>query len=486
MSDNLIFVQLRIGTNAGRSTQKSGLKLSHIESLAKSQFVDFTLISAKGVYQSDTEDSAIVEIFLPLLADDQAAGVKIFALDKSIREFVHATFKELDQNAVHSSITFTIDGQDIRRTQMLTRELLEEDPPILFPSLVERCLCPWVPLPVEGLYRIIGEHSARLFQNNSNLHLLPGYALVCRPSPEANSTKIVLRDWSKKQAWRRWDARILAFDSPLRTPPNEDLRLWRRANFISLFRYMSARQALFVTRLHRLLHSASFPVIPVGTCNYNLGIASTEGLCLETIDAWRRQTEANGGKFREFLVEHRGMNALEGTTYPLLGISVVTKTPDGRVLLKKRSSRVAMSPGAYHVVPSGMAEMMDLDQPSVFATFLRELDEELFRGPEAEDSFASLQQRPHLRKLEGSLTYLGYAVDLLNHHVEVIILFEPQKHWWNKWSGLHMLNWEYAGGSLDQWSLEAATEKALGSPSEFVQVCAAALKLALDRSDPRC
>jgi hypothetical protein len=470
-----------VGTNAGRSSRKVKLKLTDIKRVASGAFDGYTLIATKGCFKGDDEDSGIVEVFLTLMPNDPAS--KIFDLDERICNFVRAAFKELDQDAVYSSVTFTIDGRDLRRTQWLTESLLDEDPPILFPSLVARRLCPGHQVPIEELYRSVGEHYRRLFGNQDRVLLLDQYALLYRPFRGLPSeAEIQLDGWTEEEQtsdWRNWDARILSSGIPRTVLPQLDFRLEQRANFISLFRDVSAREVLFVSPLHPLLYSEQFAVIPVMKCRYDLGIGSTEGLYFETMDKWMRCRDTQPASFQEFLTANRGIEVLENTTYPLVGVSVVTITPDGKVLLKRRSGRVGMNPGVLHVVPSGMAEWMrGLDHPSVFATFLRELDEELFRGPDAEDSFATLRLRPHLRDLSGNLSYLGYAVDLLNHHLEVVVAFKPDAEWWMKWESHVVPNWEYEGGSLYVPSLDVAVSEASTKPWDFVPVCAAALKLA--------
>jgi hypothetical protein len=86
MNDSLISVQLRVGTNAGRSKKKRKLRLRNIEKIAAGAFKEgYTLIPANGCYNQTPEDAGIVEVFLPLTAD--TLPKKIFDLDDNICEF---------------------------------------------------------------------------------------------------------------------------------------------------------------------------------------------------------------------------------------------------------------------------------------------------------------------------------------------------------------------------------------------------------------
>ena len=114
------------------------------------------------------------------------------------------------------------------------------------------------------------------------------------------------------------------------------------------------------------------------------------------------------------------------------------------------------------------------NEPSVVDIFLQELDEELLAGPERETNYKALVQR--LENLEGTLRYLGYAVDLLRPRVDILLMFEPSICWWKSNRGRMRMNWEFGGQPM---TVRNAKDVAKGEGGHYVPATVAAAHLAI-------
>ena len=156
---------------------------------------------------------------------------------------------------------------------------------------------------------------------------------------------------------------------------------------------------------------------------------------------------------------------------------VIDEQGQKKVLIKRRADNVGVYPNQYTCAPWGHLEPRFRSAPSVLDVFLQELDEELLGGPSVERDFDALVQR--LRKVEGKLSYMGYAVDLLRPLVHILLEFRPSEKWWKENRSRMRLNWEYEDEAI---ALRDIREIAEGAQGQYVPVTIAAAKLVLRKN----
>ncbi|MCP4545752.1 MAG: toll/interleukin-1 receptor domain-containing protein [bacterium] len=246
---------------------------------------------------------------------------------------------------------------------------------------------------------------------------------------------------SVAEDWEKWDAKYVVESGPRRSANSE----WRHdlADHLRNLRHVLSDDPCYYALA---IGDAARGVLPirVGECPYVRGAITCESLYLGALEMAASRGHQDlldyfGQRFRE----------IETTPYPILGITVLMMSADREVLIQERSMNVGAYAGIRHLAPGAMMERVARHpKPSIIATFLRELDEELFRADrdpetESEEDIGRIIHKPWIADLEGRFTCMGYCVDLLRHSMALLCLFRPGEQWWKRYSHQMSLNWEF-------------------------------------------
>jgi hypothetical protein len=481
VSSTLISVQLRVGTTASVGVQA----VAEIGTVVGEFFRDYTLIEAKGAFKGEPEDSAIVELFLPA---DGLGPQTAYEWCENVNKLVRALLHKLAQRQIIAFVTVSSRGREVSWSRAVSSDGEIQNPPFPWPALVVTHIVSGEKRGLGDLYSAVVRHFDRLQVKGPQGKDFPGLPAVGFRAPLGKTLTFggsieVSRTGSRFDvpAFREWDEGIISVlpsDQPKKVDSD---RCAEMAAFLSLFRSVKSNPSYYVTDLRNLRTQSSFCPLPVEVCTYNLGIGSCEAYFWDTVAAWFDAGRIEG-QAQEFLRTQRYLEKLDSLPYPLLGISVVTITPDKKVLIKKRGESVGAYPGSFHVVPSGIVgPVRGFSRPSVALSFLRELDEEMFGAKDDEESFQALVSKEHIKGLLGRLEFLGYALDLIHGDVNVLLGFWPDQDWWNIYEKAVILNWEYIGSSPDYWCLSKAVSNAKQGPGAFVPSAAVALNFLGDQ-----
>jgi hypothetical protein len=473
---------MRVGTKAcAPAGLRKKLNVEAIRKHVASVFEEYTVIPAKGAFRGEQEESAIVELFL--VTDQATLGHSVYDWCSKVHLLIQTLLRELAQRSIITFVTISSSGREIRWSKATGFDGALQNPP--FPSIafVVRHVVGSGKVGLEALYGHTYLHFKKLG--------IKGMGGVCFNDLPAVGFRAPLgkplvfkRGDKRVNAWERWDQGIAVVN---RGPAENQAEGWGRyaesGSFLSLFQRVEPKPAYYVRNLARIRSQTAFNPLEIGTCPYNVGIGCCEGYYLEIIEAWLRARQVPS-RLREILSEERTLDGLDSLPFPLLGLSVVTITR-GEVLVRRRGSTVGAYPGARHVVPSAVVEPCHgLARPSIALTFLRELDEEMFQAAERDESFQALLLKEHIQALEGSLEFLGYALDLMHGDINILLAFRPGATWWNVHKERIRLNWEYVDAKPEYESLDSLISDAERRPSDFVPAAAVALNFLRTRRKP--
>ncbi len=487
MISTVISVQLRVGSVPPNDTHRK-VSFKEILKYVKESGLDFTIVEAKGRYKLEpVEASAIVDFFWVLDFDDPLSGVVRFCDD--IDKLVRRILVELSQREIIVIITVTRTGHDVRWSRRITPD---SAPTITHPSLLAFSTSRrsdeidlGAKLGIPALRKAVIEHyiDLEVAQNAKTYSDVPAFFFPAIDRRCYDLTKVD----NCEDEWRDFDAAVLEWDTERKGYPNPvPLRVVESADFVSLFRQVTDSPVLYLTNLAEKFVQTEPTATPLetGICSYRDGLGSTEGAYLEMLDAWVR-LEMSERPFREWLNKHRSTIQLYSTPRPALAVEVVTLSPEHDIILRKRGASVAAYPNMLISAPAGALEPLPgIEQPSVIGTFIRELHEEVFGGPESGVSVSVLRREEHIVSLSGTLTYLGFMIDLLRLEVDICLLFKPSTKWWDKYSPRFRLNWEFASGAVQYTSLADAYALLGTSPASFVPSAAVAIAASYGGSNP--
>ena len=477
----IIYLQLRVGTTAGKAkTQKWRFNEDHIHSITERYFRDFTQIHAVGQWENKSENTALIDIITVINPRNYQ---EILDLCKQIHYAIKKLLKEMRQDEILATVRVSIGGHEITWMRLVRRDRNNNlvDPPFLFASLLVRKLAPKANIYLPRLYKVIADYYFK--SHPSTVEVFKQVPALCFHAKQAipldltppGYTKLSQGNWKKRLL--DWDNHLLCLaDKYAKVDKNLRAKFERNSDYIGLFQQISfGNKVYYATNISKVLKGHP---ISVSQCSYYQGTGYCEATNLKLLDMWLGH-EFDEVNMKKSLQKEISLRRLFKSTYPMVGMEVVTITPDNRILRKRRSQDVGALPGAYGLIPSGMVEPIPgCKVPSVSYSFLRELDEEMFRGPEKGETVDSLLSRPHIQDLTGKLYYLGHCFMLLNRFVVFCLLFEPSEWWWNKHKGEIYLNWEYAVGSPDSGPINKALKHARNNRSKYTPGAYAALEFA--------
>ena len=213
---------------------------------------------------------------------------------------------------------------------------------------------------------------------------------------------------------------------------------------------------------------------------YRTGVGFCEGNYLAKLSTWNATSTCRS--FEEALKSNQ-FPVDQQPGYPLIGVCVLTLGTLGDVLLKRRGSHVASYPNTFHVAPSGQLEtVIDYNNKellSVFCTFLREFNEELFDGDEELRNLAHVLSTPRMRQLAGTLTFLGYGVNLVRRDVDIVLLFTPDPDWLKDHRDEIKMCWEYKTKHPEWFKLCSTITKTEKDPFDYNPAATFALRTAM-------
>lgn len=476
---SLIHVQLRVGTVAAMSKNenvfdKSKLTIENLKKIVEEYLESFTLVECEGSYNREREPAAIIDVFD--LVTGKSTPTEIYKFCRNIDKLLLAILRDFMQKVVIVITSISTCGREIKWSNAVTFDPPQiKGSPFKFPFLIARTLLPNADFDLPSLYQQVVTHYNSLIGIARYFEQVPGMWFV-RERPEPLDLDVKKSD----NSWKIWDSLILARDSqrPKSRISSESIEnCHKNAEFMTLFHRADNEPVYYATRISEIRMGDPKP-IAVDVCTYYEGFGCCEGLFMQIMDAWV-STSFNAEQLKRFFRENRDIEGLIATTFPVVGICALTLTPSGDVLLKRRAKNVGAYPNNYHVVPSGAVDLVaGVDHhPSVYSTFLRELDEEMFRGPEAGEYLRSLLMKEHISELQGKLIYLGYGIDLLRQHVEILLLFCPSEGWWQKFGPVVQMNWEYENKAVALKNIKEAQAESQKHPTEYVPAAYALLNL---------
>lgn len=446
MSQASLSASFQVGTTAGKDrTLSRNLTrerlLDLVQEFLTRQRLDFTFFPTEGADAGTPEKSAEVRLVLPVGL--RTSPEEILRFCRGVHKLIWLILTKFHQTWIQGELRLLATRSLVVWTAATRRGGPLEGAPFALPSLIARRLALEGTIPLEslnlrGLYNTLATHYHSFLPSALARHDSAGvWTLAKGESAVPQDIRELL---STPEKCRAWDASIATWvdDTDAVEPPGYR----ERGDFISHFQTASEFPTYYVPRLAEIITNQTGP-LPVHLCPYIVGAGCCEGQLLNTLAFWLA-TKSEPAKFNRFLRLARGPRQLACVRRSMVGINVITLTPDG-VIAQQRSMEVGSYPGLYILLPAGqLAPTKGYDRPSVFWSFLHELDEEIFKGPE-ERELKDVLREEHISGLDGRLTYLGYGVDLLTVQVVLWLLFEPAHAWWAKFKAAIDLNWESKG-----------------------------------------
>ena len=369
MMKPVVYLQLRVGTVAGQPKHVHRyLTVNRIHNVVKRHFENFTRINSFGQWSKQKEAGALIDTVTIV---DERSPEKIFTLCRKSHSAIEALLREMPQLSVLAMVRVSIEGRETSWMRLVSWDGgALTDPPFPFPSLLVRKLAPKADMALRLLYRILSARLAEIAPDS--VKVFPGVPAFCFQAKQSMPLRLHI-----KGDFKHWDAQLLNFaDTRTQVDDSVQAQCGRNSDYIGLFQKVSSEPVYFATDISKVLDSPPFSVTE---CSYYHGAGCCEAANLELLDLWLGQkfTETD---MRKHLSEELNLSSLFQTPYPMIGMEVLTLTPDGCILRKRRSQDVCALPGAYSLVPSGMVEpVLGCTAPSVSFSVLRELDEEMFR-----------------------------------------------------------------------------------------------------------
>jgi hypothetical protein len=335
-----------------------------------------------------------------------------------------------------------------------------------------------------NLYGEIVQHFRAVLPSASYFDGIPAAYL---PAPKEAALTLA-RDDKKddsNQAILEWDAHsIRKLEGARLSQPSCWQDYSRNADFLALFQRLGETPT-FATSLNEAFvlpsgkKTPSIEPLTVRNIPYSVGDGFSEAQCLETLDYWFRN-DMKSDRMKEFLRKKRDYASLIQSRWATTVIRALIISPKNEILIRERAGNVGQYPRAIEVVPAGMLETVPgVQRPSLFANFVRELDEELFGGAETDRDFQSLLGCDHVKCLEGTLTLKALVLDLLRYELNFVVMFSPSNRWWNAYRPKMRLNWEYVSRSpklkaLSEFTDYDSTDFKDHTPAGAVLICLAA------------
>ncbi len=449
MATTVIHIQFRVGSTAGKRPPASqGLDRAALEKIVNDSQLDYTLLSGNGRFNGVSEYSAIIDLFHFMLPQDSPQ--ELYRFVENIQSLMKKIYTDFGQDSVLTTYSVSSKGTDTRWTRLLKKG----NPAFRYPAVILR---KWHDRDshfnsMPNLNNEIIAHFKKILPGATYLNGIPVAYLPAPTEAVLQLGKCDRKDDSNA-AISRWDAFSIKKQQSVQQPqPSYWDTYTRNAEFIALFQRVSESPVL-ATSLNEsfvLPSQNSAPLLKpltVGNIPYNVGTGFSEGLCLETLDHWFL-TGMKSAEIKSFLRMNRDIASLIKSLWATTVIRALIISPDNKVLIRERARNVGAYPRAIEVVPAGMLETVPgFKRPSLFANFVRELDEELFGGAETDRDFQSLLCCEHIKHLEGTLVLKALVLDLFRYELNFVVTFTPSEEWWNANRPKMRLNWEYVSNS---------------------------------------
>lgn len=449
MTTTVIHIQFRVGSTAGKRPPASqGLELDALEKIVKDSKLDYTFLSGKGRFNGVPEDSAIIDLFHFMLPQDSPQELYWFV--ENIQSLMEKIYTDFGQDSVLTTCSVSSKGTDTRWTRFLEKG----NPALRYPAVILRKCHDRDSLfnSMSNLYGEIVKHFKEVLPRASYFDGIPAAYLLAPKEAVLTLAQDDQKDDSNKKIID-WDAHsVKKLESAQLSQPSCWQDYSRNADFLALFQRVS-ESPVFATSLNEAFVLPSEKEIPsikpltVRNIPYNVGTGFSEVQCLETLDHWFL-SGMKSDEMKRFLNMKRDRTSLIQSSWATTVIRALIISPENEILIRERAANVGQYPRAIEVVPAGMLETVPgVQRPSLFANFVRELDEELFGGAETDRDFQSLLCCEHIKHLEGILVLKALVLDLFRYELNFVVTFTPSKEWWNANRPKMRLNWEYVSNS---------------------------------------
>ena len=481
MATTVIHVQLRVGSTAGmEAPAATGLDLTALEKIVKNSELDYTLLSGKGRFNGEPEDSSIIDLLHFISPHDTPQ--KLYMFSEKIQSLLEKIYRSFGQRSVLTTCSVSSKGTDTRWTRLLEKG----SPALRYPAVILRKCHDRDSLfnSMSNLYGEIVQHFKVVLPGASYFDGIPAAYLLAPKEAVLTLAQDDQKDDSN-QAIIDWDAHsVTKLESDQLSQPSCWQDYSRNADFLALFQRVS-ESPVFATSLNEAFvlpsekETPSIKPLTVRNIPYNVGNGFSEVQCLETLDYWFLN-DMKSGKMKGFLSMKRDRASLIQSSWATTVIRALIISPENEILIRERAGNVGQYPRAIEVVPAGMLETVPgVQRPSLFANFVRELDEELFGGAETDRDFQSLLGCDHVKCLEGTLTLKALVLDLLRYELNFVVTFSPSNRWWNANRPKMRLNWEYVSRSpkpkaLSEFTDYDSTAFKDHTPAGAVLICLAA------------
>lgn len=449
MATTVIHIQFRVGSTAGKGPPASeGLSLNALKKIVKNSQLDYTFLSGDGRFNGVSEDSAVIDLFHFMRPQDSPKELYWFV--ENIQSLMEKIYTDFGQDSVLTTYSVSSKGTDTRWTRLLKKD----DPALRYPAVILR---KWHDRDshfnsMPNLNKEIIAHFKQILPGASYLNGIPAAYLLAPKEAVLTLAQDDKKDDSN-QAIIEWDAHSMKkLESAQLSQPSCWQDYSRNADFLALFQSVG-ESPVFATSLNEAFvlpsekETPSIKPLTVRHIPYNVGTGFSEGLCLETLDYWFLN-DMKSGRIKGFLSMKRDRASLIQSSWATTVIRALIISPENEILIRERAGNVGQYPRAMEVVPAGMLETVPgVQRPSLFANFVRELDEELFGGAETDRDFQSLLGCDHVKCLEGTLTLKALVLDLLRYELNFVVTFSPSNRWWNAYRPKMRLNWEYVSNS---------------------------------------
>lgn len=348
------------------------------------------------------------------------------------------------------------------------------NPPFPFPSLVVEQLPANVTFDRSRFFTAITQHYKRIGAEKLGGRVFNGVPEICftpaKPTPPFDLQHLDL------DAILKWDNQFVTLSGRPKQMPRKQFRALSEP--MKKFRRISSLPNYVAHNVNAVLSDGCSSPISLCTCRYDESTGYCENVSLGALDVWF-DSEQNPTKFRKAIGRLHTLPGFVNSPFLMAGVTVLTVTPDGNVLFKERSDQVATDVGLLSLVPAGSVEpFADMERPSLVFTFLKELDEELFRGLDTELTTSCILAQPHINRLSGYLEFLGFSVSFTTRHINFLLRFTPQKSWWNEFYLESVrLNCEFEGTRPKEEPPDKLVQTVKAAPGIVLPACASALIL---------
>ncbi len=465
MSKILISVRFFVGLKTMSQKDREIENMKHIP--REEGICSYTVIPCKGFYNGKEEASVIIEVHQEL--NDECLDPRRCIIEINKLNNLAVKLRErLDQEMVIVEVVVHSRNRRFEWTRCSTAGSGKVFPfPAHIASLVWDGPSARNDLDIPGFFHNLTQ-SAQVTLDKSYMSY-DKWPLFVVP---ARSTLILdLEQIGDREKCKEFDDGIVK-QSTENLQKLDDVRAIASGDYIARFRKASFSPIFFVNNLADLLTPSEneTPRIEINEGPFRECFGCCEMAYLDLLEDWLSNGKVEFEKLK-FLSCKRPMVTVLAITFPPKDDNNVKD----RVIVQRRSGNVSIYPNHYTCAPWGYLEPILRKEPSVVDIFLQELDEELLGGSDPETDYEALILR--LKKLEGKLRYMGYAVDLLRPRIDILLMFDPHRSWWdNNKHRIHM-NWEFASEAKDLQEVEKVAE---GGGGNYVPATIAAARLAME------